>query len=193
MRERLGWAAGLALAGMLLVACSSDDEPGTLPDVTPSESGTSPEPPSPTASLDPTAQLEAEITEFYESYVDAINESWTSEEALARRRQMFADSCIPCLRGYELAQRAHDEGLKLEAGLGEIRRVRIDSIDGDVITFLGVEDVAAGRLVDPNGATVEEFGASIGAQVVYRAQKTADSRWVIVASDLLSVESGGPS
>jgi hypothetical protein len=140
---------------------------------------------------DPTAQLEAEITEFYKLYVETINESWTSEEALQRRREMFADTCSVCLAGYELTQRARQDGLTFEAEPATIRSARLDNIDGDVVTFLGVEDVPAGRLFDSAGNLVDQFGATVGAQVAYRVQRTQDDRWRIIASDLLSVEGGG--
>jgi hypothetical protein len=189
MRTPLGCVLGLALAGLVLGACGDDDQPGTLPDVTPST--TSVESPRATPSGDPTAQLEAEIMLFMDDYDRTVDESWTSSDALRRRREMFADSCIPCLRGYELTQRAHDEGLVLEAEFGTIRSVRLDAIDGDVVTFLVVDDVPAGRLVDRSGQVVQEFGATIGAQIVYRAQHISSGGWVIIASEVLSVESGG--
>jgi hypothetical protein len=189
MRTPLRCVLGFALAGLVLGACSDDDDPGTLPDVTPST--TSVESPSATPSGDPTAQLEAEITAFYEDYVDTINESWTSEEALERRRTMFADTCVACMHGYELVQRAHAEGLSLEAEFGTIDDVRLDRIYGDVVTFVVTEDVPGGRLVDADGDVVQEFGATLGAQVAFQAQRNADTNWVIIASDVLSVEGGG--
>jgi len=192
MRERLVWAAGLALMGLSVVACSADDEPGTLPDVTPTGTSASAGSPSePPSGDDPTAQLEAEITTFIQEYDQTVDESWTSREALEQRRSMFADSCVPCLRGYELTERAHNQDLTLVAEFGVIRSVRLDAIDGDLVTFLVVDDVPAGRLVDASGSVVQEFGATIGAQIVYRAQRNSVGEWVIVASDVLSVEEGG--
>jgi hypothetical protein len=191
MRVRLGGAVGLATVA-ILVACSGSEQPSTLPDTTrtPTTAPTS-EAVSPTPTADPTAQLEAEITEFYKRYVETINESWTSEEALLRRREMFADSCAECLAGYELTRRAVEEGLRFEAEPATIRSARLDKVDGNVVTFLGVEDVPAGRLLNSDGDVVDQFGASIGAQVAYRVQHADDGKWVIIASDLLSVEGGG--
>jgi hypothetical protein len=191
MRAGIGAAVGLALAGLVLGSCSGDEVPSTLPDVTPT-SASPQETASATPTGDPTAALEAEITAFFEEYIQTINESWSSRAALERRREMFSDACKPCLAGFELAERAHDEELVLDAPPATARRVRFDVFDADVATVLVVEDVPAGRLVDSQGVVIEEFGASIGAQVVYRAQrKPGDSSWVIIASDLLSVEGGG--
>jgi len=103
MRARMGAAAGLALAGLMLASCSGDDVPGTLPDVTPTTDGPQ-ETTSATPTGDPTAALEAEITAFFEEYIQVSNASWTSTDALDRRRQMFADSCSACLFGYEIVQ-----------------------------------------------------------------------------------------
>jgi hypothetical protein len=72
-----------------------------------------------------------------------------------------------------------------------IRSVRVDAVDGDVATFLGVEDVASGRLVSSSGKVVEQFGETIGAQIVYRVQKRSSGDWIVIAGDLLSVEGGG--
>jgi hypothetical protein len=190
MRARMAAAAGLALAGLMLASCSGDDVPGTLPDVTPTTDGPQ-ETTSATPTGDPTAALEAEITAFYERYVQTINESWTSAEALARRREMFSDSCIACLRGYELAQRAVIEGLILETEPGTIHDVRLDRVERDVVTFLVHEDIPAGRLVNADGNPIQEFGATLGAQVVFRAQHRAAEQWIIVSSDVLSVDGGG--
>jgi hypothetical protein len=191
MRVRFGGAVGL-VAAAILVACSGDDQASTLPDATPT-SADSPasEDVSPSPSGDPTAQLEAEIKEFYELYVHTINESWTSKEALERRREMFADTCTVCLAGYELAQRSLQDGLTFEAEPARIRNARLDNVDGNVVTFLGIEDVPAGRLINPDDEIVDQFGATIGAQVAYRVQRTDDDGWIVIASDLLSVERGG--
>ena len=191
MRVRIGGAVGL-VAAAILVACSGEDQASTLPDAmsTNADSAAS-EVGSSSPSGDPTAQLEAEITDFYKLYVQTINESWTSKEALKRRREMFADTCTSCLRGYQIAERAQKRGLTLEAESGTIHKIRLDDLDGDVATFLVNEDIPAGRLKDADGNIIQNFGATIGAQVVFRAQRMAVNQWVIIASDVLSVEGGG--
>jgi hypothetical protein len=192
MRARIRVSA-VVLAAVITVAACSDNGggPSTLPDATSTSSAVATETAVPTPTGDPTAQLEAEITEFYRLYVETINESWTSEEALQRRREMFADTCASCLRGYELAERAQREGLLLEAESGTIHEIRLDALDSDIATFLVSEDIPAGQLEDADGNVVEVFGATIGAQVVFRAQRTAPGSWIIIASDVLSVEGGG--
>jgi hypothetical protein len=185
MRTPLRCVLGFALAGLVLGACSDDDDqPGTLPDVTPST--TSVESTSATPSGDPTAQLEAEITAFYEEYVDTINESWASEEALERRRNLFSDSCDECLVGFQFAQRAHLEGLTLQGEPAVVHRVRLDSVRDDVVTFATFSDVPAARLVDPQGAVVLEFEAGPNTQTIYQAQRTGRDRWIIIAGETLS-------
>jgi hypothetical protein len=189
MRAGIGVSAVVLTAAITVAACSDNGgEPSTLPDATPASSAVVTETAIPTG--DPTAQLEAEITDFYKLYVETINMSWTSEEALQRRREMFADTCATCLAGYELARHAVEEGLTFEAEPASVRTARLDGLDGDVATFLGIEDVPAGRLLNSDGEVVDEFGATLGAQVVYRVQR-GGAGWVVIASDLLSVEGGG--
>jgi hypothetical protein len=60
-----------------------------------------------------------------------------------------------------------------------------------VATFLVNEDIPAGQLKNADGNVIQNFGATIGAQVVFRAQRKPPSQWVIIASDVLSVEGGG--
>jgi hypothetical protein len=190
MRARMAAAAGLALAGLMLASCSGDDVPGTLPDVTPTTDGPQ-ETTSATPTGDPTAALEAEITAFFEEYDRTIDESWTSTEALARRRDMFADSCAPCRRGFDLTQNAHDEGLTLDAEFGSIREVRLDAINGDVATLLVVDDVPAARLINSEGQIVQEFPATFGVQIAYQVQRNGANGWLIIASDVLSFDEVG--
>jgi hypothetical protein len=184
MRVRIGGAVGLVAA--ILVACSGDDQPSTLPDATPTNADSAAsEVVNPASSGNPTAQLEAEITEFFEAYINTSNESWTSREALDRRRQMFVDSCTACLFGYELASRAHQEDLTFEGELGTVEDVRIDAVEGDVVRFSGFTTTPSARLVGPNGIVVEEFPPTVDLQVVYQAQRLASGEWVIIKSEVL--------
>jgi hypothetical protein len=186
MRLRLGGAIGL-VAAAILTACSDSDQPSTLPDTTSTSAVVSPsESVSPTPVADPTAQLEAEINEFYEHYVETINESWTSEEALQRRRGLFADSCAECLAGYEFASRAHTEDLTLEGGAARVTDVRLDAVDGDVVTFLTFSNVPAARLVDSQGNLVMQFDEGRNTQTAYQAQRTESGKWILISGRTLS-------
>jgi hypothetical protein len=185
MRVRIGGAIGLA-AVMMVAACGSEDQPSTLPDAT-SATATVPTTDSatPTRTGDPSAQLEAEITEFFEEYIEASNASWASGEALARRRQMFVDSCSACLFGYELALRAQREDLTFEGKPGRVENVRIDAVEGDVVRFSGFTTTSAARLVTAGGKVVEEFPPTKDLQVAYQAQRLASGEWVIIESEVL--------
>ncbi|HZY29006.1 MAG TPA: hypothetical protein VFE49_12210 [Jiangellaceae bacterium] len=185
MRARMGAAAGLALAGLMLASCSGDDVPGTLPDVTPTTDGPQ-ETTNATPTGDPTAALEAEITAFYEHYVQTINESWTSAEALARRREMFSDSCAECLAGYDFAQRAQVDRLRLEGDAASVARVRIDAVNGDVVTFSTFSNVPAARLIDQQGKVVVEFDEGRSTQTTYQAQRRGHGQWIIISGHTLS-------
>jgi hypothetical protein len=194
MRARIGVSAAVLAATILVAACSGDeDEPSSLPDATTAGSAVTPTDTGSTPPADPTAHLEAEITQFIFEYDKVVDESWTSEDALTQRREMFADSCVPCLRGYELTRKALADGLTLEAEFGTIRSVRLDAVNGGVATFLVMDDVPAARLVDASSEVVQEFDATIGAQIVYQARKNPAGQWVLISSEVLSVESGGAS
>ena len=175
-RRALGHHSGRGCSG-------DDDEPSSLPDATTAGSAVTPTDTGSTPPADPTAQLEAEITDFYKLYVETINESWTSEQALQRRREMFADTCATCAAGYELTKGALEEGLTLEAEPARVRSARLDNFDGDVVTFLGIEDVLLDVCSIQGRALPSEFDATLAAQVVYRASAKA------MAGSLLQVTS----
>jgi hypothetical protein len=184
MRTPLGCVLGLALAGLVLGACGDDDQPSTLPDVTPST--TSVESPSATPSGNPTAQLEAEITAFLEQYAEAINESWTSEDALARRREMFADTCESCLAGWEFAQRAHSEALRFVGGTASISKVRVDRVDDDVVTVSAFTNSEPGDLLTAEGELVQHFDGAIETQISYQVRREKNGAWIILLGEVLT-------
>jgi hypothetical protein len=182
------------LAGALAVAaCSGDDDalpsettPAATPTVTATVEPTPTEPTDdPTPDVDPTPDLEAEITEFFEQYIEAVNESWTSEEALQRRREMFADSCEECLIGYQFAKRMHDEDLLFEGGEVEVRDVSMTSSEGNLIVFTTEMDSPSGRLTTRDGELVQQFDEYRGDQSVYQAGESEPGLWVIVKGDVL--------
>ena len=137
-----------------------------------------------TPSGDPTAALEAEITEFYKLYVQTINESWTAAEALQRRREMFADSCADCLRGYELARRAREEDMLLYGGIVSVKDVRIDHSTERSIAVTTRSSSSAGELRDQTGSIVQPFVESTDVQIVYQIEQDADGQWIIVDSQV---------
>jgi hypothetical protein len=163
-----------------LAGCSSDDEAAsTLPDVTStlSPSGT----PSPTPSPSSTAELEAEVTAFFEDYIDTVNESWTSEKALERRREMFEDTCSDCLAGYLFAKRAHDDDLTISGEDAELLQVTfVSSTEGTYVVMV-TEDLPPGALSDKDGVVLQEFDEYSGVQILFELEKI-DDQWVIVRS-----------
>lgn len=181
----------VAIVGLFLAGCTDGDsgsESGsTLPDRTDSSSATA-SPTVPSASptpTDPTAALEAEITVFFEEYIATVNESWTSEEALARRRQMFADSCQDCLAGYALAERAHSESLTLDAGPLVLHGVALSGGEGSNASFVASEQSPAGALRDQDGNPVQVFDQYDDLRVSVQVVKDEEGRWMIVRSAVL--------
>jgi hypothetical protein len=118
--------------------------------------------------------------------VQTINESWTSAEALARRREMFSDGCAECLAGYDFAQRAQVDRLRLEGDAASVARVRIDAVNGDVVTFLTFSNVPAARLIDQQGKVVVEFDEGRRTQTTYQAQRRGQGQWIIISGHTLS-------
>jgi hypothetical protein len=178
-----------ALVALLaFTGCSSDDEAApTLPDVTStlSPSGTPTGTPSPTPSPSSTAELEAEVTAFFEDYIDTVNESWTSEKALERRREMFEDTCSDCLAGYLFAKRAHDDSLTLTGNDGRIVGLEFLDVKGKRVQFMSTEYLPARDLVNKDGDVVQEFAEYENIQVVYDLVRSGTSGWVIVSSEVL--------
>jgi hypothetical protein len=186
MRVRIGGAVELVAVAIVVAGCTGSEQPSALPDTTTAASAApTTESPTATPTGDPTAQLEAEITDFFYDYIETSNASWLATDALARRRQMFADSCAACLYGYQLALRAHEENLTFEGELGKVEEVRIDAIEGDVARFSGFTSTPAARLVRADGSIVEEFPATSNLQVAYQAQQLASGEWVIIQSEVL--------
>lgn len=171
---------------------SDDSEPATLPDTTPSvtesvttsptaEATTSP---SPTPTADPTAVLEAELEAFFRTYDAALNESWTSMDALGQRREMFSDSCVVCLSGYEMTREAHDDRLEFRGDPSEIVEIDVTILAEDRASLLVLSNVPAGRLVDDEGEVVQSFQRNPEVQIVYEVHRVK-GQWVIVRSEVL--------
>lgn len=140
----------------------------------------------PTSEPGPTAELEAEITAFFEEYIKISDESWSSESKLERRRKMFADSCDVCLAGYRLAEDAHANGLRFEGPPGTVRDVSVTAVDNEILSVLVTTDAPAARLIDDRGNVVESFEANPRSQVVYQVTRSEDGLWVIIQGDVLS-------
>jgi hypothetical protein len=187
MRARIGGAVGLIAVAIVVAGCNGSEQPSALPDAT-STASAAPTTESRTATPtdDPTAQLEAEITAFFDEYAQAINESWASAGALAKRREMFADSCVSCLAGYKLAEQAVDEGHRLVGGMASLRAIELDRIDGDVVTVSAFTDSEAGHLIDDADNVVQEFEASSNVQIVYQLRSNDSGGWVILSGEVLS-------
>jgi hypothetical protein len=187
MRARIAVSGAVLAATIMVAACGGDeDEPSSLTDTTSAGSAVTPTDTGSASPADPTAQLEAEITEFYKLYVETINESWTSEQALQRRREMFAETCVECLTGYEFARQAHSDNLTLLGGIPHVTEVRVDAVNGDVVTFLTLSEVPAARLVDPQGTVVMQFEEGPNTQTVYQARQTESDSWIIISGQTLS-------
>jgi hypothetical protein len=186
MRVRIVGAFELVLVAMVVAACNGGDQPSTLPDAT-SATATVPttESAAHTPTGDPTAQLEAEITEFLDEYARVINDSWTSPDALAQRREMFADTCVSCLAGYRLAERAQADGLRFEGGMASLRDLQVDRVDSDIVTVSAFTDSEAGRLIDETDSVVQEFDASQNVQIVYQLRSDGSGSWVILSGEVL--------
>lgn len=171
-----------------IAGCSSEPGPATLPDISDTSSVT----PQPTTSaaattpvVDPTAALEAEITAFFQEYIDTVNASWTSEEALARSEEMFSPTCGSCSYVFSLAERAHAEGLSYEGQLGQLEDVRFDSFaDGIAVVSVTTSSEVA-QLVDSDGAVIEEFSQTDHLQVIYQAAQT-DGGWIIIKDEVIA-------
>jgi hypothetical protein len=182
------------LAGALAVAaCSGDDDAlpsETTPAATPTDTATvepTPTEPTddPTPDVDPTPDLEAEITEFFEEYIEAVNESWASEDALLQTRDMFADTCDSCAAVYALATEAHDRGWSYKGAPGSLDGIQLTSYQDGVAVFTAETSSSEATLVDARGEVVRGFVATNGLQVVYQAARNDANEWVLIRDEVL--------
>ena len=192
MRDRLfRWSAVMVVAAVV-TGCSPSDE-SVSPDVSVSATGspvatsTATEPVSEpsTPPADPTAALEAEITAFFEEYIATVNASWTSADALARRRQMFSDSCTDCLAGFSFAERAATERLILESDPLLFRRSSIASSSDESILVEVTEDSPPGVLRSASGDLIQEFDEKIGLKILFEVVRRPNEGLLIVGSEVL--------
>jgi hypothetical protein len=186
MRARSVWLAGITAVGVLLGGCANEDAPATLPVVSKSASGSSERntASTPLHTVSPEG-VEAEIRAFYEEYARVADESLVSRDALEETRQFFAESCVSCMAGYEIADGVLDAGHIIEADPVRVIAVEIDAIQGDSVIFRGVLDVPATTVRDHSGRIVEEFPATPNVTTVYTAMRQPDGSWVIVTDQVL--------
>jgi hypothetical protein len=187
MRARIGVSAAAIAATIMVAACSGDeDEPSSLPDATSAGSAVTPTDTGSTSPADPTAQLEAEITDFYKLYVETINESYISDLALNRRAGMFVDSCGDCRRGYELAKRVRQEQLVLHGGVVSIASVRVDNATQNNAVFTSLTSSSAGTVFDQAGNVMQTLAESADVQIVYQIERDGRGKWIITDSQVSS-------
>lgn len=180
------------MSGMLVVACSGDDQsatPAATPTadetVTPSPEETPVPTTEPTPSVDPTEALEDEITEFFEEYIEVSDKSWSSTASLEDRRDMFSDSCSICVNGYERTKESLEDGLEFVGDSGSVTDVSVTGQEGGAVTVVVEVDAPSAKLVDSNGEIVDEIGANPSSQVVYQLIKNESGEWMIIKGDVL--------
>ncbi|NDL60159.1 hypothetical protein [Phytoactinopolyspora mesophila] len=180
-----------ALAALLLSGCAGGDDSAAAPTPTSTPQDTATPEPTPTPettaepTVDPTEALEAEITEFFEEYIDLVNESWTSEEALVRSRDYFSETCMSCAAVYELAERVHKDALTYEGDLGTLDGVELLTVNGNVVIFVATTSSADARLLNEDGVSVQRFESTQELQVIYHAVDDAPNGWVLIKDEVL--------
>jgi molybdopterin-binding protein len=98
---------------------------------------------------------------------------------------MFAKSCADCRRGFELAERAHADGLTLQGGSISLADVTIDTATANRVVFTTVTSSSAGRLEDSSGKLVQALVDSSNFQIMYQVVRDNQGRWVITSSQVL--------
>jgi hypothetical protein len=187
MRARSVWLAGITAVGVLLGGCANEDGPATLPIVTSypvDRAGNS------TVEVVPSSSpgdVESEVRALYARFAQLSNSSYTSREALEQRRALYADSCVSCSAGHEIARNVLDNGYGFQGEPVIVKSVEMESIDGNTVTFRAVVDSPAASIVDRQGTIINKFEAFDGLTTLYAAERRASGQWIIVSDRVLGI------
>jgi hypothetical protein len=177
MRARSVWLAGITVVGVLLGGCADGEAPASLPEVMSSSAV-------PVASQSP-SDLDDEIRTFYAEFAELSNSSYSSHRALEQRRNFYADSCVSCSAGHEIAATVLNNGYTFEGAPVTVESVAVDSVEGEMVTFRVVIDSPAAKIVDQQGTVIEEFQAFEGLTTLYAAKRRESGGWIIVSDRVL--------
>ena len=188
MRARSVWLAGITVVGVLLGGCADEGAPASLPEVTSTSTETvSSSSRIPSASHSP-SDLDAEIRALYAEFAELSNSSYSSRDALEQRRDLYTNSCVSCIAGHEIAATVLDNGYTFDGDPVTVESVTVDSVEGDMVTFRVKVDSPAARIVDQQGAVIEEFQAFEGLTTLYAARRQSSGEWIIVSDRVLGTE-----
>jgi hypothetical protein len=187
MHARSVWVAGITAVGVLLGGCANADVPATLPIVTsyPVDSAENS-----TVEVVPSSSpddVESEVRALFVRFAELSNSSYTSREALEQRRALYADSCVSCSAGHEIARKVLDNGYDFQGEPVIVKSTEIESIDGDTVTFRTVVDSPAASIVDQQGTIVDHFDPFEGLTTLYAAERRASGQWIIVSDKVLGI------
>jgi hypothetical protein len=188
MRARSVWLAGITAVGVLLAGCADEEAPASLPEVRSPSAELEGASPRISAAAPLPSDLEAEIRTLYGKFADLSNLSYSSRDALEQRRALYADSCVSCSAGHEIADTVLDNGYTFEGDPVTVESVIIDSVEGDLVTFRVVIDSPAAKVIDQQGATIEEFQGFENLTTLYAARRQESGEWMIVSDRVLGTE-----
>jgi hypothetical protein len=180
-----GTTGVLTLLAFLLAGCSSSAEPATL-DTLRTEST----PPTPRAADRETQQPKVEH-DAGESAVAALEAYFASANAAATGGDLdtfadhFASSCAACQSAYQDFASAREAGLRADNHRYAEWDLVVQKVMADQVLLTSTIDFAAVRLVDTDGAVVEEVPAWMDAEFAWTLQRVGNDSWLIVQGELL--------
>jgi hypothetical protein len=155
---------GSALLLPAVGACSSDDEPSTLPPL-PSGSAAS-STPSPTYSVPPFPATKAGAADFVRLYLKTANEAQTTGHT-ERLATLSSPECAPCHRYIRSVIRYWQEG-RVVGGEIVARFVEVALMTATDSTVTVIADEAAVRIYNHSGDIIREAPSSENTALTYR-------------------------
>jgi hypothetical protein len=170
------------LFALVLAACSTPADPGTLetPGPTPEVDVEETADPSPSPA-EPSAQADA----FARAYIETANSALTDIGALAEWRLLFLDSCEVCLAGHTTTEQIWNAGQSITGGQLTDWQIGVEESTADGATIVVNGTIEAAEVLSAEGAVIQTFPEVSPVTIVYTASRQTDGAWLMASGQLI--------